>query len=171
MPVTKTSPVNFASWVQNASAYQGQKNEAPIDLKLDANERAASPNVNIDSNDIQFHRYPDKRLLEAEIAEKIGVTSEHVIVTSGGDDAIDRVCRLYLQSDRNIIIPVPTFEMIERYARQTGAAIKTVPWKNDFPVSEIISSCDEKTSLIAVVSPAQVFEGFDFGEILLWILI
>ncbi len=35
---------------------------------------------------------------------------------AGGDDALDRLCRAWLAPGRSIVLPVPTFEMIPRYA-------------------------------------------------------
>ncbi len=98
--------------------------------------------------------YPSKISLEQLLAATYQVAPEHVLVTSGGDDAIDRICRAYLEPDRELILPQPTFEMISQYARMAGATIRTVAWSGtSFPISDVLRAINDRTAVIAIVSP------------------
>ena len=107
----------------------------PIDLKLDSNEGATrdldlSPLFTGDT----LVQYPSKSDLEEQIAERLDLSPAQVLVTCGADDALDRVCRAYLESGRELILPEPTFEMVRQYATIAGASILSVPW-HDGPLS------------------------------------
>lgn len=129
-----------------------------VDLFLDANEgrppsgvlERLSSEMSVES----LSRYPQTDELEAEIAAKYGIDPARVVVTGGGDDAIDRVCRVSLGRDRCLLQHSPTFEMIERSAERTGAGVVSVEWVDGaFPLSEMIERIDRETGLVAVVSP------------------
>lgn len=130
----------------------------PIDLRLDANEGLAPP---IDLVQIMasfgregVRRYPSARALEEALAARHGVDPARVIVTAGGDEAIDRVCRAFLEPGRDLILPSPTFEMIPRYAALAGATIRSVRWRDGpYPIEGVLSHVAPRTALIAVVSP------------------
>lgn len=129
----------------------------PIDLWLDANE-SGRPSISCDDSVTisaeMLRRYPDAKPLEAQIAAGLGVSPSSVIVTAGGDEAIDRVCRVCLGPSRELVVPVPTFEMITRHAAQTGAMIREVDWGDEgFPTARVVQEINEHTGLIAVVSP------------------
>jgi histidinol-phosphate aminotransferase len=125
--------------------YAPPRHPAPIDLKLDAGEADAS---------LLVSRYPDVRPLERALADRHGVDPSSVLVTAGADDALDRVCRAMLEPGREIVLPVPTFEMLARYARLTGATVKEVAWPDGpYPVDAVLRASGEATSVIAVVSP------------------
>lgn len=89
--------------------------------------------------DPALRRYPDARPLERRLARRWGIAPEQVLVTAGADDALDRVMRVWLGPDLTAVLPVPTFEMTERYASQTGARIVSVPWRGAFPVDALLA--------------------------------
>lgn len=130
----------------------------PVDLFLDANEGPAS---SLDLGAIVAslppdvcRRYPDAAPLEQQLARSLNLATERVIVTAGGDDAIDRVCRACLEPGRTLVLPVPTFEMIPRTARLMGARVVTTPWRDGpYPTDAVLALIDSSTSLIAIVSP------------------
>ncbi len=100
-------------------------------------------------------RYPSHLALQQLIAEWIGVDEGRIVVTAGGDESLDRVMRLSLAGNRKQIVShVPSFEMIEIYARNHGGSLDTVAWLDgDFPVDQLISKIDSETALVVVVSP------------------
>lgn len=99
-------------------------------------------------------RYPDASALTSKLAERLGVDAQRVLVTGGGDDAIDRLCRARLGQGEEIVLPSPTFEMIGRYARLAGATVRRVAWWGGaFPLEEIINASGARTRVVAVVSP------------------
>ena len=105
---------------------------ANIDLFLDANE---GPGGCVDLVQLvsslapdAMRRYPSAVALERMIADHWKVDPSSVLVTPGGDEAIDRACRAFLGPGRVIILPTPAFEMIARFASATGATIVTTTW-------------------------------------------
>lgn len=130
----------------------------PTDLALDANEGPPPGDAilrTLQAVDAEtLRRYPSAHALEEALADRFGVANGQVLVTAGGDDAIDRCCRAMLGPGRRVIIPQPTFIMIERSARLRNAEIVAINWnERAFPTDEIINAVDDRTALIAVVSP------------------
>ncbi len=130
---------------QSLRAYQRPGAGPAATLRLDGNEGAGPEEVRC---------YPDARPLEELLAKKLGVTPRQVIVTAGGDEALDRICRAYLAPGLELIQPAPTFEMIARYAGLAGATVISVPWpRGEYPTAEVISRINERTRVVCVVSP------------------
>jgi len=127
---------------------------APCDLKLDSNEGRA-PLVDVDAlSPLLLARYPKTLELEATLAERHGLEPERVIVTAGADDALQRLAAALLGPGRELVLPQPTFEMIERYAAARGATLREVEWPGGpYPTEEVIAACTEATAMIAVVTP------------------
>jgi histidinol-phosphate aminotransferase len=101
-----------------------------------------------------LRRYTDAAALEAALAERMGIGPEHVIVTAGADEALDRIYRAYAGPDRAVLLPEPTFEMLERFAALVGAPLVRVPWFTDpFPIDEIITRLDHQIGVVVVVTP------------------
>ncbi len=132
----------------------------PIDLFLDANE---GPSWRLEGLQWQHlvgfgpdiaRRYPSTAQLEQILAARMQVDPACVLVTAGGDDGIDRACRACLEPGRTIIVPVPTFEIIERDAILAGAEVVRVPWpEGDYPIQAVLGAIDGRTAMVAVVSP------------------
>jgi histidinol-phosphate aminotransferase len=101
-----------------------------------------------------LRRYPDVTELTALLAARSGVAPERVIVTAGADEAIDRVCRAFLAPGRTLLLPDPSFEMLDRYAALAGGELARVPWTEDaFPTDGFLERIDARTAVVAVVSP------------------
>jgi histidinol-phosphate aminotransferase len=142
--------------VAKTAAYAVSKHGAPIDLKLDANEGAPPPAELLATlTDAELlRRYPDARPLEAKLAARLGVTPDRVLATCGADDALDRACRAFLWRGRELVLPVPTFEMLARFAAILGATTREVPWPSGtYPLDRVLDAVNENTAAIAVVSP------------------
>jgi len=102
--------------------------------------------------------------LEARIASIHGVEPARVLVTNGGDDAIDRVCKAFLEPGRTLLTHTPSFEMIARSARLAGGSVREVVWATgQFPTQEFLSQVSKNPKsarsgadpigLLAVVTP------------------
>jgi len=127
-------------------------------LRLDANEGApASDGVVASLARItaeELRRYPDASPLERLIASRLGVEASRVVVTNGGDDAIDRVCRAAIDPGDGAVIHEPTFEMIARGVRLAGGVVEGVAWDTgDFPMRSFTGAIGAGARLAAVVSP------------------
>jgi histidinol-phosphate aminotransferase len=97
--------------------------------------------------------YPDASPLEGDIAARLAIDAKRVVVTAGADDALDRACRAYLGAGRKMLLPVPSFEMLHRFAQLAGGTIETVPWTGSFPTDALIAAVGPDTGVVAMVSP------------------
>jgi len=137
-----------------SAIYAVPRATAPIDLYLDSNEGARPAAGLLECVDPvnALRRYPDTAPLEGLLANKLGIGADRVLVTAGGDDAIDRLCRVWLDPMAKLVLPMPCFEMVPRYARLTGADIIEVPWATDaFPVEDALAVFDP--AVIVITSP------------------
>ena len=101
-----------------------------------------------------LREYGDPTPLEEAYADYLGVAPECVLATTGGDDAIDRVCRAYLGPGRRMVFPTPTFYMTPAYARMTRGQLVPLQYEwGTVPRDQILDAVDETTGLVAVISP------------------
>jgi len=154
----KIATVALSPRAEALVAYKVPRHPAPIDLFLDGNEGLTPPPALLgwlaDAGVDVARRYPSPGALEARLAALHGVDPARVMVAAGGDDAIDRLCRAALAEGRSLVLPVPTFEMIARYARLAGADVVEVPWGDGaYPAAEVARRVDGRTGLVALVSP------------------
>ncbi len=130
-------------------------------LLLDFNERTIPPSQRvkealkkfIESDRLQV--YPEYGDLEAKIAQYVEVPASQVMVTNGGDQGIDIVCRAYLDEDDKVIIPFPSFAMHYQSVGIQGAEILEPRYKDngDFPLEETLSLISEQVKLIILCNP------------------
>ena len=151
-------PTPIAS-LRDRQAYRVPRHPAPVDLYLDGNEGSRPPldllgELAGNGSDL-LRRYPDASALEARIAAHYGVEPERVLVTAGGDDALERAIRCVMEPGRALAAPVPTFEMLGRFARMAGGEVREVPWPpgEPFPLEGFRAVLDRSVSAIAIVSP------------------
>ncbi len=120
--------------------YCAPRPRCPVELMLNLNEGPLpSPGFlkrawkGLAPGDI--NRYVGTEALEKDIAALAGVSADRVIVTSGGDDAIERVMRAVLAPGREVIVPVPTYELVNIYAGLIGCRVTRPVWLDGaFPV-------------------------------------
>ncbi len=145
-----------STWIAR-DLYTGPTQTQPGVLKLDANEGNPPPRKllkDLATADLsKLSEYPDARPLESEIANRLGVDPARVVVTAGADEALDRVFRAYLARGRRVVLPVPAFEMMYRYADMIGGEIHPVPWTDAFPTDDVIDALDDSVSLVVMISP------------------
>ena len=138
--------------------YTPGRDPAPIELRLDRNERAVPPAAIARAlagvTPSLCAAYPDKQPLERALATRSDVSPDRVLVTAGGDDAIDRCCRAMLLPGSRIVMHTPSFEMIARSAVIAGGCVEPIEWLNGpFPKDAVLNAIDEDTRLVAIVSP------------------
>ncbi|USN98783.1 MAG: histidinol-phosphate aminotransferase family protein [Phycisphaeraceae bacterium] len=153
-----TNPPTPVDRLRGLKPYQPPEIDREVTLRLDANEGVPTADATLEAirsiTSEEIRRYPNARALEARIAERHAVDPECIVVTNGGDDAIDRLCRATLEQGRDLVFHAPTFEMIERGARLAGALSKPIEWLDgDFPVDAFVDRITKRTGLAAIVSP------------------
>lgn len=107
----------------------GNRIADPDAIKLDANESPFGP-LSGGSVAAGVNRYPEPQplRLRAAMASLYGVAPEQFLVTRGGDDAIDLLCRTFLRgSDDKVAVTVPSFSAYAHFARLQGASVVEVP--------------------------------------------
>jgi histidinol-phosphate aminotransferase len=104
-----------------------------------------------------LRRYRTPVALEAQLAASFGLLPQQVLVTAGGDDAIDRCCRAFLGAGRTLVLAEPTFEMFANYARVARAEIRRAIWPSGpFPLEAVLSEIDAAqgtTAMVPLVTP------------------
>ncbi|MDO8436347.1 MAG: histidinol-phosphate transaminase [bacterium] len=129
-------------------------------LLLDFNERTTPPSPKvkealrkfIDLDRLQV--YPEYGDLEVKIAQYAGVKSGEAMVTNGGDQGIDVICRAYLDEGDKVIIPFPEFAMHYQSAGIQGAETLEPRYKEEgnLPVDEILDLLDEEKVKLVIFS-------------------
>ncbi|MFQ5983078.1 MAG: histidinol-phosphate transaminase [Woeseiaceae bacterium] len=123
-----------------------------VALRLHANESPDGSNA--------LNRYPEIRPVELQsrLAERFGVSPDHILATRGSSEAIDLLIRTFCRAGvDNIVITPPTFVLYQVYADIQGAATINCPMlaEQDFAldIDSLIASCTTSTKLIFICSP------------------
>ena len=100
-------------------------------VKLNGNENPFGPAPEVIDNliNIPINTYPDPELLRSRksLSEYTGLNIENIVVSSGSDELIDLLFKLFI-SPRDLIIDCdPTFAMYSFCARVAGAKIDKIP--------------------------------------------
>lgn len=160
-------PVPAAS-VADAEPYRAPASRHPVTMRLHASEGPPPPPALLDAMFARargvVNHYPDPAPLQALLAGRLGVDPERLFVTAGADEAIDRICRAYLEPGRNLVLADPGFEMIGKCGAMTGASLEPYRWmEGPFPLEEIRGKIDACTGVIAVITPHNP-TGLAIGE-------
>jgi histidinol-phosphate aminotransferase len=146
--------------VRELAEYDALVNDATITLRLDMNENTTgcSPRVlaklrNLDAAKLSY--YPSRDEGEKLVAESLGIAPAGTLLTNGADEAIDLLCRAYLEPENEVIIIVPTFTMYEIFAQAQGAKVIRVSMAPDFsfPLHQVLEKISTKTRLIVICNP------------------
>ena len=136
--------------------YAGPTAPTSGELRLDGNEGRTPPDdllrILTELNADALKAYPSTESLAAQIAARWETTADRIVVTAGADDAIDRCLRAYACGGQ-IVLPVPTFEMMYRFAQVANAATVQVAWDDAFPTREVIDAIGPVTGAVAIVTP------------------
>ena len=147
----------------NQTGYRPPAFSGPIELNLSRNEsdcaiKDLAPAFQSVGRET-LSDYPLLDELQAQLAARIGVDTDRVVVTAGGDEGIDRIFRWALSSDphserRKFVCHQPSFEMFDVYSRINRAEQVGVDWtQGPFPVDEFTANLDGSVALAAIVSP------------------
>lgn len=140
-------------------AYSTPAFDYDIDLLLNANESiVAIPDLSqfLGSIDHRFiNRYPDHQSVQDLIADWVGVDSDRIVVTAGGDQAIERIMRTLITPQRDkVLTHAPSFEMIRIYTQNFQGRVDNVPWLDGpFPVADLMDQIDDQTAVVVVTTP------------------
>lgn len=136
------------------------KNDYMLKLDMNENTLGCSPHVtqalqNISLNDIS--QYPAYGEIQEKIASTIGVPSDNILITNGGDAGITAIYTTYVSKDEEVLYAIPSYTMYKIDAQRVNANIVTVPYKEKwvYPTEDIIKNITAKTKMIIICSPAN----------------
>ncbi|MBD0383146.1 histidinol-phosphate transaminase [Paenibacillus sp. WST5] len=129
--------------------------------KLASNENPLGPSAQavaaIQAYLGEIHRYPDADTVDLRLAlaNKLGVTPDHLIVTNGADELITLLSETFLEPEDEIIVPSPTFSEYEFGANLMGTKVVPVPLQEGYvyDVDDILAAVTERTKLLYICSP------------------
>lgn len=146
--------------IEEMQEYQSPLTSPAPDLRLDLNENTSgcSPRVlaklrSLDAKTIALYtaREPGEKL----VAEFLGLQPAQVLLTNGADEAIDLLCRAYLEADDEIIFVAPAFAMYEIFAHAQDAKVVPVSAGPEFsfPADGILKAITPRTRIIIITNP------------------
>ncbi len=130
-------------------------------VRLTSNENPFAPSLQTkeamkNAMDISF-RYPVRhyKVLLEKLAAKHGVSSDHILLTSGSNEGLRVVGLTYGLHGGEIIAGLPTYRALLSYAEEIGAYINQVPLDKDlkYDLEEIEKRINTNTKLIFLCNP------------------
>jgi len=135
-----------------------KKTDNPI--KLSANESAlgASPKaINaFEKEKDKIYNYPesDSNALRKAISKKFSIESDRIICGAGSDQIFDFICKIFLESNDEVIVTKFGFIMHRIYASLHGAKVILAEEKNlKASVDEILKKVTNKTKIVFIANP------------------
>jgi histidinol-phosphate aminotransferase len=130
--IQELEPYEAPDWPGLAAAAGVRPEEL---VRLDANESPYGPLpaarralARVD----EYRLYPDYSALEAAVACYAGVEAQHVVLTNGGDEAIELAVRLFVSPGEAAIICPPAFGSYRASVRAHRGQVLRVPRGDDF---------------------------------------
>src|SRR4030095_1125808 len=104
-------------------------------IKLDSNENAYGPSPRVlvalaETRTWQYY-FGQEQLAEA-LAQYSQVQPENIVVTNGGDEALDLTLRAVLEPGDVVLDAPPSFEMYRIYTLANRAVVLDLPRRDDF---------------------------------------
>lgn len=133
-------------------------------LKLDWNESSIPPSPKVLkaiqdalNNGLHLNWYPElsaPRLREA-ISKYTGIDRENILVTNGSDDALDLICRTYIDPMDDCLTIWPTYGHFVVFAKARGAKIRQTNPIDPFDVQTdyIQQTIRKDTKMVYIASP------------------
>ncbi len=132
-------------------------------VKLDANENPYGPSPRVQEALSQFpwyHIYPDPQQSELReaLSAYVGVPADHILPSSGADELLDYLCRLFLLPGDGIVNCPPTFDMYSFDARLSGGRVIDVWRDEDFRldvegIEQAVLSASPAPKLLFLTTP------------------
>ena len=135
-----------------------------VPLKLDWNESAVAPSPEVVKaiqaylgNTHHLNWYPDitaSRLRDG-ISRYTGVGAEQVLVTNGSDEALDLLCRTFVDPGDDVVLVWPTYGHFLVFARSRGITPRMAQPDDLFasPMATLMSTVRPDTKLVYIASP------------------
>jgi histidinol-phosphate aminotransferase len=156
-PAAAARVPNFSDYLQHREMAHMPPGVA---VKLSSNENPYGPSKNVrEAMTSAFDdacRYPweERVALTKKLAEKEGVTPEHILITVGSTEGL-KITALTYALNGEIVTADPTFEAMLYYAENFGAHINRVPVDGNFvaDLDTMERHVTNKTSLVFLCNP------------------
>jgi len=105
---------------------------------------------------ICFYADPEpENALKAKVAKKIGVTPQHIMITSGAAFALNFVGEVFIQGRDEAILSSPTYPPYYSIIQKNGGRVVDVPMTSDlgFDFDGIVNAVTGKTKVIFICNP------------------
>src|SRR6478609_4521438 len=146
--------------VREMREYHSPLSSPNTDLRLDMNESTTgcSPRVLAKLNSMDARTlalYPRRESGEKLVSDFLGVAPAQLLLTNGADEAIDLLCRAYLEPGDEIVVVVPTFAMYEVFAQTENAKVVRVPTGPEFsfPTQRVLDAVNVNTRIVVICNP------------------
>ena len=135
-----------------------------VPLKLDWNESAIAPSRRVIEaiqkflgNTHHLNWYPDLAAtpLRAALSIYTGAPADSILVTNGSDDALDLLCKTYLDVGDDVMVAWPTYGHFLVFARSRGLEPRRVAAADPFeiPTGAILEAIGPRTQMVYLASP------------------
>lgn len=146
-----------------------------ITAKLNANENPYGPPVSameaVKKSVVGGNRYAWKEMFDliGKIAQKEGVTPDHLMMGPGSSDLLEKVAIVLFQHGGNIVSADPSYMSLIRVAESVGATWKAVPCKSDWShdLKAMEAAVDSNTKLVYICNPNNPTGSLTAGKELL----
>jgi histidinol-phosphate aminotransferase len=133
---------------------------APVRLSLNESAYGASPDAlsvlrQVDAGTVSLYPDVEYEALRQRLGVKHRVPAERIALGSGSADLLRTLAGAYLDPRKSLIVAHPTCDVISRWGRRAGTAIRRVPlaanWSHD--LAAMLRSCDDTTAIVYVCNP------------------
>jgi histidinol-phosphate aminotransferase len=103
----------------------------------------------------QLAMYPEYQASTACIASRLGVRTDELLLTNGGDDALRVFFDTFIEPRSHILICEPTFPMYRYYAEIAGARIEVCRYdaQQRFPLQDVLAALRNKPRVFFLANP------------------
>ena len=183
---SKNNPIEAATHIRQMSPYGAtsslnrilkKKNTA---YKLDWNEATIRPSAKVDQalqkqikQHAPWHWYPDlsAQTLREALSQYTNIPAANILVTNGSDDALQLLCRTYLNKAEDVLVPMPTYQHFLVFAAGAAANIKYLHWQDPFTkdIDTLHQAIGDNTRMVYLVSPnnpsGTTWESFEIKDL------
>ena len=129
-------------------------------IRLDKNENPYGPSpaavAAMQEGLGSCNRYPDAAdALQQQLAGLHKVAPEQVVLGCGSSEVLRMAAQEFLSPGKNLVLAVPTFDLLARYARNNGAEVRRVPLtlEHVHDTKAMLAQCDASTGLVYLCNP------------------
>jgi histidinol-phosphate aminotransferase len=103
----------------------------------------------------QLAMYPEYQKTTERLARYFGVSSEELLLTNGGDDALRVFFDTFVEPNTSILICEPTFPMYRYWAEIAGAQVCALRYreKMEFPMEEVLAELRKNPRVLFIANP------------------